>query len=516
MQQKRMLHSFVVLVFLFVLTLIAGWSDTDIAKTNAQEIGTDEIEDETEEGTEVINSNIEIETDIDKAVKIIVSKCNKAFISYYPVDEAFLCWFAEQYGEGSLQDIAYYAQQGYTDTQKWYDISGKSIHVLWAEYCLELNTYTYMLEDIKWIDGHGENKDEIVIDFVGDINFDDKWYTMKKASTMQKGVSDCFSEAVKEELCSADVTVVNNEFTYSDSKKPLEGKDYVFKAKKEAVEYLNLFGTDIVSIANNHVYDYGKEGLESTIEVLKKAGIDTVGAGNNIEEASTTQYYIVDGRKIGIISATQIEKFSHYTKAATQKEAGVFKMLDPSLLIEKIQKDKQICDFLIAFVHWGNEGTEFFEFDQVELAKQMAEAGVDAIVGGHPHRLQGCEFIENVPVAYSIGNFWFSTGSLYTSIAQIRIDKDGKLAMRMIPCLQKGLVTSVIEDEKQIKKFYEYLADISGKIGIDADGTLHDLKEEKNAGNKDKYKYKSEKYYSKHSSNYDIDGNRIDRVGNLE
>ena len=66
MQQKRMLHSFVVLVFLFVLTLIAGWSDTDIAKTNAQEIGTDEIEDETEEGTEVINSNIEIETDIDK------------------------------------------------------------------------------------------------------------------------------------------------------------------------------------------------------------------------------------------------------------------------------------------------------------------------------------------------------------------------------------------------------------------------------------------------------------------
>ena len=180
MQQKRMLHSFVVLVFLFVLTLIAGWSDTDIAKTNAQEIGTDEIEDETEEGTEVINSNIEIETDIDKAVKIIVSKCNKAFISYYPVDEAFLCWFAEQYGEGSLQDIAYYAQQGYTDTQKWYDISGKSIHVLWAEYCLELNTYTYMLEDIKWIDGHGENKDEIVIDFVGDINFDDKWYTMKK------------------------------------------------------------------------------------------------------------------------------------------------------------------------------------------------------------------------------------------------------------------------------------------------------------------------------------------------
>ena len=58
---------------------------------------------------------------------------------------------------------------------------------------------------------------------------------MQKASTMQNGISDCFSDAVKEALRSADVTVVNNEFTYCESKKPLEGKDYVFKAKKEAV-----------------------------------------------------------------------------------------------------------------------------------------------------------------------------------------------------------------------------------------------------------------------------------------
>ena len=165
-------------------------------------------------------------------------------------------------------------------------------------------------------------------------------------------------------------------------------------------------------------------------------------------------------------------------------------------------------------------------------AEQMADAGVDAIIGAHPHRLQGCSFIKDVPVAYSIGNFWFSTGSLYTSIAQIRIDKKGKLTMRMLPCIQRKLKTSIITDSKKKDIFYRYLADVSRKVGIDKNGTLYNLDFNQNDTNKADSKgtkrknstehiksdmeYKSEKGYSKHNSEYDIDGNRIDRVGNLE
>ena len=472
--------------------------------------------------------------DIDGAISVIVAKCNKEFVSYYPIDEAFLCWYARKYGQDNLYDIAYWVQQGSTECEKWYKISGKSIHVLWYEFCRENSAYTYMLDDITCYENIAGtvNDEDIVIDFVGDINFDSKWYTMKSANKNKNGISDSFSKEIKEELCSADVTVVNNEFAYAGKAKAQKNKDYVFSAKKDSVKYLDMLGTDIVSIANNHVYDYGKTGFINTLDTLSDAGIEVVGGGRNIDEASATKYFIVNGRKIGIISATEIEKFSHFTKAATKKDAGVFKMLDPSLLLKKIKAAKQSCDYLIAYVHWGNEGTEFFEYDQTAYAEKMADAGIDAIVGAHPHRLQGCAFVKDVPVAYSIGNFWFSTGSLYTSIAQIRIDKAGGLTMRMLPCIQRKLKTSLITDAKQIDKFYKYLADVSKKIGIDKNGTLYNLNHKQNSKNKSDSKhsksknsakyiksdiaYKSEKSYSKHNSEYDIDGNRIDRVGNLE
>ena len=471
---------------------------------------------------------------IDSAINIISKECNKEFVSYYPIDEAFLCWYARKYGQDNLYDIAGFVKQGSTECEKWYEISGKSIHVLWYDFCRENSAYTYMLDNITCygnIAGTVNDKD-IVIDFVGDINFDSKWHTMKSAKKNKNGISDSFSKEIKEELCSADVTVVNNEFAYAGKAKAQKDKDYVFSAKKDSVKYLDMLGTDIVSIANNHVYDYGKAGFINTLDTLSDAGIEVVGGGRNIDEASATKYFIVNGRKIGIISATEIEKFSHFTKAATKKDAGVFKMLDSSLLIKKIKAAKRSCDYLIAYVHWGNEGTEFFEDDQTMYAEQMADAGVDAIIGAHPHRLQGCSFIKDVPVAYSIGNFWFSTGSLYTSIAQIRIDKKGKLTMRMLPCIQRKLKTSIITDSKKKDKFYRYLADVSRKVGIDKNGTLYNLDFNQNDTNKADSKgtkrkkstehiksdmeYKSEKGYSKHNSEYDIDGNRIDRVGNLE
>lgn len=69
------------------------------------------------------------------------------------------------------------------------------------------------------------------------------------------------------------------------------------------------------------------------------------------------------------------------------------------------------------------------------------------MIGGHPHRLQGVEFIKNVPVAYSVENFWFSTGKLYTTIAQIQIDDSGSLKLRMIPCIQDSLTTSILTEK---------------------------------------------------------------------
>jgi poly-gamma-glutamate synthesis protein (capsule biosynthesis protein) len=104
-------------------------------------------------------------------------------------------------------------------------------------------------------------------------------------------------------------------------------------------------------------------------------------------------------------------------------------------------------------------------------------AGADAVIGGHTHRLQGAWFNDGVPIAYSLGNFWFSDATLYTTLAQIVITDDG-LSLRYQPCVQENMTTRLLTEEEDKEEFYQYLAAISGNIGIDKAGNVYDKKSE--------------------------------------
>lgn len=434
---------------------------------------------------------------IDNAIKTIMNKGTSEDFGFHPVDEGFLTWVAVTYGKDTLVKL--------TERLDWYAFTGNSIHVLWDTYCVEKNYMSYNLSNVHWMPMQGQNID---LSFVGDINFDDKWYTMK-AAKVNGGVDNCFSSELKALLKQSDVTMVNNEFTFGEKGKALEGKDYTFRAPEENVKYYELLGADIASLANNHVYDYGKDGLLNTKKVLEANNIITVGAGKNLDEASSTVYYNIGGRKIAIVSATQIEKYSHFTKAATAKEAGVFKMLEPALFCRRIAEAKRKSDYVIAYVHWGREGTSYFDWDQENYAKEFALAGADVIIGGHPHRLQGASYIEGVPVVYSLGNFWFSTGSLYTTVAKVNINAAGALSVRMIPCIQKQCKTYILSSEKEVDEFYQYLCDCSKSVGFDENGTLINMPDES-------IKYRAKSNFVYYTTEVDLDGKDIDIVGNVK
>lgn len=95
------------------------------------------------------------------------------------------------------------------------------------------------------------------------------------------------------------------------------------------------------------------------------------------------------------------------------------------------------------------------------------------IIGGHPHRLQGTTFVGDVPIAYSLGNFWFSTGTLYTTLAKVTITEDGTVKLSFVPCIQQNLTTRILTEPEERSDFYEYLASVSMDIGIDADGVVY-------------------------------------------
>lgn len=509
-------------------------------------------------------------TDLTETFDTILNYATKTTCKGCSIDESFLLWLDARYGDAAIIDIAYELSHGNSKAEIWYDNTGASIRALWLRYCRDLNYSTYMLDNVVWLDDMNaaetdtatgktanESSDKTIkIDLVGDINLADDWYTMD-AATQRGGVSDCISENAKSELASADISVVNNEFVYEDGETPLAGKTYTFGAATENVKLLKIFSADLVTLANNHVYDYGEEGLISTLDTLDEAEIPYVGAGRNLEEASAIKYFVVKGRKIAFVSATEIEKFAKYTKEATENSPGVIKTIDTSLFCSVIAEAKANADYVVACVHWGIEGKNDFEAEQRRMAEDYVKAGADVVIGGHPHRLQGVEFIEDTPVAYSLGNFWFSTGTIYTTIAQIRIDGSGELSLYMIPCIQQNLTTSILTEEAEIDDFYKYVADVSYGVGIDADGKFYNsfkvIKDESvnektnsdysNAGKlnysnaadkimtesnitdnnitddnitEDIFKYRSGTAYAVHSDLVDLEGRPIDIVGNLQ
>ena len=451
--------------------------------------------------------------DLSKAFSIILEKSTREFHKGYPIDESFLHWIGKTFGDDAVMDIAYRMYEGYVDERLWYEYTENSMHVLWLKYCKDLGFATYQLENVHWHDCASE--DVITIDLTGDINLADDWHTMLAASTKKNGIKDCISEEIVKELQSADISVINNEFVFSDGGDRQVNKAYTFRAKTENISMLEVFGADLANLANNHTYDFRESGLMDTIATLEGAGIVTMGAGENLAAAKTIQYYVANGKKIAFVSATEIERYSKYTKEATETEAGVLKTLDPTIYKKVIAEAKKNSDYVIASVHWGVEGTYTYNMSQYRLAAGFVAAGADAVIGGHPHRLQGIEYINGVPVCFSLGNFWFSTGTLYTTIAQIQIDDKGELALRMLPCKQQDLVTTMLTGE-EADTFYKFIADISKNVVIDKDGIIYNTANGENSHLLDNGNYESGKRYDRYNGNYDLEGRAIDIVGNLK
>lgn len=144
--------------------------------------------------------------------------------------------------------------------------------------------------------------------FAGDINLDENWCTTQFLSAQPNGIYDCISQELMEAMQEADIMCLNNEFTYSTGGSPLAGKAYTFRADPGRVEVLGQMGVDTVTLANNHVYDYGKEALLDTFQVLEEAGIPYFGAGRTLEEARKPLYLEADGKTVALVAASRAEK----------------------------------------------------------------------------------------------------------------------------------------------------------------------------------------------------------------
>lgn len=310
---------------------------------------------------------------------------------------------------------------------------------------------------------------QVTLTFAGDVLFDDG-YAIMGAVRGDDDISKGVMPEVIERMQSADIMMLNNEFAYSARGVPTEGKQFTFRARPETVKYLSDMGVDLVSLANNHAYDYGPDALTDTLDILREAGIPYVGAGRDISEARKPVYYIVGDIKIAFVSATQIERLdTPDTKEATETSPGVFRCWNGEKLLETIRQAAENSDFVVAYIHWGTENQVELDWAQTKQAPEIIAAGADLVIGDHPHCLQPIGVIGGVPVIYSLGNFWFNSKTLDTGMVEVVIDETGIVSYQFIPCLQSGCKTSLLEGAEK-ERVLSYMRGISSGVQIDEEG----------------------------------------------
>jgi poly-gamma-glutamate synthesis protein (capsule biosynthesis protein) len=227
----------------------------------------------------------------------------------------------------------------------------------------------------------------------------------------QKGYLYPF-EATKDILKNADITVANLEAPLTNKTAVFMEKEYILKHNPDAVGAIKAAGFNVVTLANNHIMDYGPDGLKETIDLLNKAGIKHTGAGENLKSARVPAVVNIKSKRIAFLAYSLVFPEEFY---ATDDSSGTAKGIFENV-ISDIKNIKKHADIIILSFHWSEELMKYPKEYQIELAHRAIDNGANLIIGHHPHVIQGIEKYKDGLIFYSLGNFVF--GSVNRSIPE--------------------------------------------------------------------------------------------------
>lgn len=222
------------------------------------------------------------------------------------------------------------------------------------------------------------------------------------SSFLEKG--DCLSVlgSVKDLVSVADYAIVNYECPITKGgEKPIIKQGPNLQCSSKGIEAVKWAGFACVTLANNHFYDFGDEGVKNTLEKCKEAGIDTVGGGLNISEASAILYKHIGEKTLAVINCCE-----HEFSIASEKYGGS-NPLNPIQQYYAIKEAKGKADYVVVIVHGGHEHYQLPSPRMVETYRFFIDAGADAVVNHHQHCYSGYEVYKGKPVFYGLGNFCF-------------------------------------------------------------------------------------------------------------
>lgn len=209
-------------------------------------------------------------------------------------------------------------------------------------------------------------------------------------------------EEVKGVISQADYSIVNFEcpVVISDAK-PIEKEGPNLRCTPKGVEAVKYAGFNCVTLANNHFLDFGEKGVKETIDILESRGIDHVGGGMNLKEASQILYKNFSGQRLAIVNCCE-----HEFSIATATSAGS-NPLNPVQQYYAIKEAQQNADRVLVIIHGGHEHFQLPSPRMVETYRFFVDSGADAVVNHHQHCFSGYEVYHGKPIFYGLGNFCF-------------------------------------------------------------------------------------------------------------
>ncbi|MGB9979593.1 CapA family protein [Methanobacterium sp.] len=235
----------------------------------------------------------------------------------------------------------------------------------------------------------------------------------------------------------SDLVIANLESPFTYSNKNFK-KTVPLKANPAYAYILKDNNIDVAALANNHIMDYGPQGLTDTLATLDKYNITHIGAGKNLQDALQPAYFNINGKRVAIINFMDLTTFQGFGKLelppATDNSSG-FAPAEWNIVKNSIDTAKSQADIVIVFFHYGNEYSLTPNKYQTELSRKCIDEGADIVVGSHPHVPQGIENYKGKIIFYSLGNCVFDQSNPITKdsmVVQLQI-VNGNADVTVIP-----------------------------------------------------------------------------------
>lgn len=262
----------------------------------------------------------------------------------------------------------------------------------------------------------------------------------------------------------SDIAITNLECPLTNVKEKIKKTGPHLKASDKTTEALNYAGFNLVSLANNHIMDYGVEGLNSTIETCTKSGIDCVGVGSNLKEAKEPFYKEVNGIRLAFINFCENEwsTTSGHTPGANP--------LNPVSNYYDIKEARKNADHVIVIIHGGHEHYALPSPRMQDTYRFFIDAGASAVIGHHTHCFSGYETYQGAPIFYSLGNFIFDWNDIrdtpwnFGFAVKLEVSLD-KISFSLLPYKQgDSLPGAMLLNSQEKKKFEKELSQLNSII----------------------------------------------------